>query len=89
MIWFSRNKRPASVTMHSVDFSEVELRVLAAEAAHRREADDRWLDLIPTDVYDPCPCGCGRAWRFVEKGGEAELKKHADAFAAKYVAKGE
>lgn len=47
---------------------------------------DAWMDAIPDDVYAPCPCGCGRAFRYIVKGGESEIKKHAEAFYAKYEA---
>lgn len=30
-------------------------------------AEDAWLMAMPEDVYDPCPCGCGRKFRFVAK----------------------
>jgi hypothetical protein len=45
--------------------------------AHRVDA---WLDAIPEDVYDPCPCGCGKAFRHVAKGGEEVLAEHEERF---------
>ena len=30
-------------------------------------AEDAWLMAMPEDVYDPCPCGCGRKFKFVAK----------------------
>ena len=28
-------------------------------------AHDAWLDAMPPDDYDLCPCGCGKKFRFV------------------------
>lgn len=28
-------------------------------------AVDKWIDAIPDNAYDLCPCGCGRKWKFV------------------------
>ena len=47
--------------------------------------DDAWFQALPEDNYDPCPCGCGKKLRFVEKGGEAEIKKHYDEFVRKFM----
>jgi transcription elongation factor Elf1 len=30
-------------------------------------AEDAWVIATPDDVYDPCPCGCGRKFKFVMK----------------------
>ena len=30
-------------------------------------AEDAWTFALPEDVYDPCPCGCGRKFKFVAK----------------------
>ena len=30
-------------------------------------AEDAWLFALPEDVYDLCPCGCGRKFKFVAK----------------------
>lgn len=30
-------------------------------------AIEAWLDAIPDDPYAPCPCGCGKKWRFALK----------------------
>jgi hypothetical protein len=44
-----------------------------------------WFDrAMSKDPYDLCPCGCGKTFRFVIKGGEAELEKHFHQFAEKY-----
>lgn len=40
------------------------------------DALEKWLNSIPDDVYEPCPCGCGKKFRYVIKGGEKELDKH-------------
>lgn len=36
------------------------------------------IDAIPDDHYKPCPCGCGKKWRYVVRDGEAE--EHATRF---------
>ena len=46
-------------------------------------AKDAFLMAIPDDPYLPCPCGCGKKWRFVVRGGEEEIKKHEKIFVAK------
>ena len=46
---------------------------------------DAWLLAIPDDPYDLCPCGCGKKWRYIVKGGEAEIKIHAEIFIKNYV----
>ena len=44
------------------------------------EITDALIDAIPENVYDPCPCGCGKKWRFVVKSKEAieHIKKFCD-----------
>lgn len=37
---------------------------------------DAWLDVIPEDPYAPCPCGCGKKWKFVK----AEPEEHENRF---------
>ena len=51
-----------------------------APAPARVHPQDAWLDAMPDDPYAPCPCGCGKAWRFVIRGGEEEIRKHAETF---------
>lgn len=46
----------------------------------RLAADDAWIDAIPVDPYEACPCGCGRKWKFVKD--KAEL--HEAAFILAY-----
>jgi len=43
-------------------------------------AIDKWIDSIPGDPYQLCPCGCNQKWRFVVKAGESELLKHEQFF---------
>ena len=31
------------------------------------ELDDRWIDAIPENPYDLCPCGCGKKWKFAKE----------------------
>ena len=38
---------------------------------------------IPDNPYNPCPCGCGKKWRFVMRDGEAE--EHAKRFCDNYL----
>lgn len=33
---------------------------------------DAWLDAIPEDNRDPCPCGCGRKWKRVFRSGAVD-----------------
>lgn len=40
---------------------------------------DAWIDSIPTDVYEPCPCGCGEKFRYVVKD-ETKLQEHEQRF---------
>ena len=49
------------------------------------EVTDALIAAIPTNVYDPCPCGCGMKWRFVIKNNEIE--KHVKQFCDNYLAK--
>lgn len=44
-------------------------------------ATDAWIDAIPEDPYAPCPCGCGKKWRFVMRGGnDEEINAHYQRF---------
>jgi len=45
--------------------------------------NDLWIDSIPEEPYDPCPCGCGMKWRFVVKGGEKVIADHEKRFIEK------
>lgn len=48
-------------------------------------AQDAWINAIgDLTSYDPCPCGCGRKWRFVVKDGEAAIKACEDRFTTKW-----
>lgn len=58
---------------------------MEASEQNKRLAQDAFLMAIPDDAYDPCPCGCGKKWRFVVKGGEAEIKKHEQTFIVKWL----
>ena len=46
---------------------------------------DAWLFAIPDDPYAPCPCGCGKAFRYVAKAGEDEIQRHYEVFARKFM----
>ena len=43
---------------------------------------DAFIDAFPENPYDPCPCGCGKKWRFVVK--DNEIEKHVKTFCDKY-----
>ena len=43
----------------------------------RRNAVDKFIQAIPENVYDPCPCGCGMKWRFASK---ENLDMHVEQF---------
>lgn len=43
-------------------------------------ATDKFIMAIPEDKYDPCPCGCGKKWRFAEKEG---IDGHFETFVKK------
>ena len=50
------------------------------------ELVDLWIDAIPDDNYSPCPCGCGKKFKFVKE----ELAQHEDNFYRKILtSKGE
>ena len=40
---------------------------------------DEWINAIPDDPYDPCPCGCGEKFRYVMKD-EKKLSAHEAKF---------
>lgn len=42
------------------------------------ETTDALISAIPDNPYDPCPCGCGKKWRYVLRDGQAE--QHATKF---------
>jgi len=45
------------------------------------EASDAFINAIPDDVYDLCPCGCGKKWKFVLKQPE----EHYNRFVEEYI----
>lgn len=47
-------------------------------------AIDAWLGAVPDNPYDPCPCGCGKAFRFVARD-ETTLTQHELAFRAAWL----
>jgi len=48
-------------------------------------AVDAWVDAIPEKAYDPCPCGCGEKFRFVQKD-EDKLARHEQRFLLNFAA---
>lgn len=47
-----------------------------------KTAIDAWIDALPDDMYNPCPCGCGKKLKFVIRDGEIE--KHEKKFIEDY-----
>jgi hypothetical protein len=46
------------------------------------EANDAWIDAIPEDVYQPCPCGCGKKFRYAIK---ENLEQYEENFIKKFL----
>jgi hypothetical protein len=55
-----------------------------AEYNLRGLAFDHFIDAMPEDVYEPCPCGCGKVFRYVAKD-EKELEKHIEVFIQNWI----
>lgn len=51
-----------------------QLQVQGAQVTHPIDA---WIEAIPDNPYDLCPCGCGMKWRFAVKDG---IEKHEARF---------
>jgi hypothetical protein len=47
---------------------------------------DAWIKSVPDDVYDLCPCGCGKKFRYVMKDYR-ELESHEMTFIKNYLTK--
>lgn len=54
------------------------------EKEYSPETNDALINAIPKKPYDPCPCGCGKKWRFVVREGETEIIKHLTKFCDDY-----
>lgn len=39
------------------------------------EIVDLWIDAIPDDPYDKCPCGCGKKFKFIKDNPEEHEKR--------------
>ena len=39
---------------------------------------NKFINAIPENVYDPCPCGCGKTWRYVIR--DNEIDEHVERF---------
>jgi len=51
-------------------------------------AVDAFIDAIPDNPYDKCPCGCGIKWRFVimdSLGNPEQLEQHEQRFHDNYM----
>ena len=46
---------------------------------------DDWIQAIPENPYDLCPCGCGQKFKFVAKDAKS-LEEHEQRFYAAHVA---
>jgi hypothetical protein len=51
----------------------------------RIEAMDAFIEAMPDDHYDLCPCGCGKKFRFVVREGEEEIRRHEERFIENYI----
>jgi len=40
------------------------------------------ITAIPEDVYSPCPCGCGKKWKFIKQS--PDLDEHCKRFCDNY-----
>lgn len=43
------------------------MKINPAEYNMEGFAIEAWMDAMPDDPYAPCPCGCGKKWRFAMK----------------------
>ena len=51
------------------------------------ELVDLWIDAIgDLGPYEPCPCGCGRKWRYVVRDGEKAIEECEQRFKDKVLA---
>ena len=46
-------------------------------------AIDAWIEAIPDDPYAPCPCGCGKKWKFCIPEAEQHEQKFIKDFIAR------
>ena len=47
-------------------------------------AFDAFIDAIPDEKYDNCPCGCGQKYKFIEKDPKI-LRNHVKTFMKKWM----
>lgn len=47
-------------------------------------AEEEFIEKIPDNPYDLCPCGCGKKWRYVSTD-EKTLEDHQKAFIDKWI----
>lgn len=47
------------------------------------EADEAWIEAIPEDNYDKCPCNCGMKWKFAKEN----IAEHEQTFYKNFLAK--
>jgi hypothetical protein len=49
---------------------------------YKPETTDAFINAIPENPYDLCPCGCGLKWRFIVR--DNKIEEHAKTFCDKY-----
>ena len=49
-----------------------------------RKAFDAWIAAMPEDQYAPCPCGCGKKFRFVVRD-EKVCAEHEKTFVENFL----
>ena len=47
-------------------------------------AKDAFIAAIPDDVYDLCPCGCGKKFKFVANNSQS-FKEHESNFCERWI----
>ena len=78
-----KQMRPRTITMRKVTDG---MRPGTPKDAPRPTAEQRFIEALPEDVYGPCPCGCGKAWKYVKQAGAATIREHMAAHAARRIA---
>jgi len=58
--------------------------IVSMKSKNEKLAEDAWVKAMPEEAYDPCPCGCGKAFRFIVRD-EATYNKHLENFVKKFL----
>lgn len=56
--------------------------ILVNDLPYNPKTTDAFIDAIPENPYDLCPCGCGKKWRYVVR--DNEIEQHAKTFCDQY-----